>query len=222
MPTADPIDILEEAVTIDAPSGALSGVLAYPLAGAASRAALVIGPHPLMGGRLENNVVRAVARGLAEHGLSTLRFAFAGDGPSAEVMDTFWRTGHAPNDPAHVEDARAAAGWFARSVRPPDVLVGYSFGAAIAGLLLDEIAPARVALISPTLTHHDLDGLARSSLPKLVMTSDNDFATPLATVEDWVADCAEPKTLVVLPSAEHFFRDQEDRLVQEIVQWLRD
>ena len=102
-----------------------------------------------------------------------------------------------------------------------DLLVGYSFGAAIAGMLFEEIAPAQIVVISPTLTHHDLDGLARSTLAKLVIASDNDFATPLSTVEDSVKRCVDPTKLVVLPSAEHFFRDQEERLVDEIVQWLR-
>lgn len=216
----DPVDILEESVAIDAAHGELAGVLAYPLAGVPTRAALVVGPHPLMGGRLENNVVRSVARGLAEYGLTTLRFAFAGDGPTSEVMDEFWRTGHAPDDPARVDDARSAAIWFAHNVIGPTVLVGYSFGASILAEMIDLVGATQLVLICPTIAHHDFTEVARSSLPKLVIASNNDFATPLDAVETWAARCAGDANLIVLESAEHFFRGQEDRLVGEITTWL--
>jgi alpha/beta superfamily hydrolase len=219
-PVPEPADILEESVTIAAPAGALAGVLAYPLAGAPTSAGLVIGPHPQMGGRLENNVVRAVGRGLAECGRLALRFAYAGAAPTAESMDAFWRTGHAPEDPQRMHDALAAARWL-RNLNPSAVvLVGYSFGASLLAPLLDQLPVVGIVLISPTLVQHDFSALAICRVPKLLIVSDNDFATPLETARGWFSACAESKTLAILPSAEHFFRGQEQSLVNEIARWL--
>jgi alpha/beta superfamily hydrolase len=56
-------------------------------------------------------------------------------------------------------------------------------------------------------------------LPKLVIAADNDFATPLPTTRQWFKSAMESKHLVVLEAAEHFYRDQEDAIIREIVQW---
>jgi alpha/beta superfamily hydrolase len=211
---------MEESVTLDSPRGELAGVLAYPLAGKPEIAALIVGPHPLMGGRLSNNVVRHVGRGLAESGLLTLRFAFAGGGPTSEVMEQFWQTGRAPEDPHRSEEVRSAWLWLAERHRGPAVLVGYSFGASLLGELLDDERVRGVVMIGATLLQHDYGRLARACMPKLLLAADNDFATPLSASQTWFAAAEKPKTLIVVPAAEHFYRDQEDRIVQEIVAWL--
>ena len=215
----EPLDILEEAVEIPGDDAPLAGVLAYPLAGRPSRGALIVGPHPLMGGRLENNVVRGVGRGLAEHGLITLRFQFSGASTSAEVMECFWQTGVAPDDPRRADDARSAAAWFAGLISAPALLIGYSFGASLLAALSSERTPG-VVLIGPTLTQHDYAALAASAVAKLIIAADNDFATPPAATQSWFEAAAEPKKLVVVPAAEHFYRGQESRLVEEIVRWM--
>jgi alpha/beta superfamily hydrolase len=217
-------DILEESVAIPFGRDQLTGVLAYPFAGEPRGAALVIGPHPLMGGRLENNVVRHVGRGLAEHGLLSLRFCFANAGVSADVMESFWETGQAPDDVNRGQEAQAALDWLARTCTYHLLLVGYSFGASLLGELASTGNVAEritaVALIGPTLAQHDYTLLAASPLPKLVITADNDFATPLTLTRKWFAGTANPKRLVVVPAAEHFYRDQEPRLIEEIVSWM--
>lgn len=173
----------------------------------------------MMGGRLDNNVVRATARGLAERGCLSLRFEFGGNQASAEGMEAFWRTGHAPDDPQRADDTRAACAYL-HGIRPlPTVAIGYSFGAALLGCLLDKPWISNLVLLGATLEHHDYSPIARSPLPKLVITADNDFATPLATTRRWFEIAKDPKRLVVLQAAEHFYRGQEDAIIQEIVQW---
>jgi len=172
-----------------------------------------------MGGRLENNVVRHVGRGLAEHGFATLRFRFAGTGATSDVMDRFWKTGRAPEDPQRASEAAAAHAWLITLCGEATILVGYSFGAS---LLADLVTPRTrgVVLIGATLAQHDYAALADRPIPKLLIAADNDFATPLPTTETWFANAADPKQLVVMPSAEHFYRGQEGRIVEEIMQWL--
>lgn len=213
-------DILEESVLIDGETTPLSGVLAYPLAGPQRGAVLVAGPHPLMGGGLQNNVVRSVARGLAEQGYVSLRFAYGGQGASQETMREFWQTGCAAEDPVRAIEARDALS-FLRSVCPgPVILVGYSFGASVIGTLLQAPPPDRLVLIGPTLNQHSFSIIQSSPVSKLVITADNDFATPLDHTRSWF-DAARPrKKLVIIEAAEHFYRGLEERLVAEIAQWL--
>ncbi len=200
----DPLDILEEQVRIGPEDDGLDGILAYPFAGQPQRLALVVGPHPMMGGRLENNVVRAVGRGLAEHGFCTLRFRFSGDGPSPEVMDAFWRTGRAPDDPRRARDAQTAFDWLIRTRHGPVTLIGYSFGASLLTGLCGHARVRHIVMIGATLAQHDYAPIAASSRPKLLITADNDFATPLETTRAWYASACEPKHLVLLEAAEHF------------------
>lgn len=217
---AETIDIIEESSSIESGGELVSTVLAYPFAGAPRRAVLIAGPHPLMGGGLQNNVVRAVARGMAEHGLVSLRFAYGGAGPSTETMQEFWHTGHAPDDPHRVFDARIALKHLRSVCSAPAVFIGYSFGASVVGALLSEAAPSSLVLIGPTLCQHSFDAVQQSTIPKLVITANNDFATPLERTLAWYEYAQSPKKLVIIDAGEHFYRGSEDRLVEEIIQWL--
>jgi len=215
----EPADILEESVRIPAEVDELGGVLAYPFVGRPERVALVVGPHPMMGGRIENNVARAVGRGLAEHGFVTLRFRFGGAGPSAEIMGEFWRTGHAPDDPRRVGDAVTAFQWLKLTHPAPTVAIGYSFGASLLSALCGDSQISHLVMIGATLAQHDYEAIAACTKPKLVITADNDFATPLDATQAWFERADEPKRLVMIEAAEHFYRGQEQRLVSEILDW---
>lgn len=214
------LDILEESVRIDSETSHLSAVLAYPFDSAPRGAALVAGPHPLMGGGLQNNVVRSVARGLAEYGLVSLRFAYGGPGASHETIQEFWQTGHAPEDTRRAVEAHDALSYLLSVCSEPMVLLGYSFGAAVIGELLHEMVPKGLVLIGPTLSQHSFDAIQESPVPKLLITADNDFATSLDRTRTWFAAARSPKKLVIVEAGEHFYRGLEDRLVAEIVQWL--
>ena len=80
-------------------------------------------PHPLRGGDMLNNVVRALAEAFAERGFAVLRFNFRGVGSS---------TGQYAEGIGEQEDAKAALSWL---IAQPGIdvdrlfLAGYSFGA---------------------------------------------------------------------------------------------
>src|SRR5262249_32059156 len=56
----------------------LHGRLAYPEEGLPVAGVVLAGPHPLLGGTMDNNVVAGVGDGLARRGLLSLRFDYAG------------------------------------------------------------------------------------------------------------------------------------------------
>jgi alpha/beta superfamily hydrolase len=209
--------VYQERVRIPSAHGHLAGELAYGL-GAERCMCLLVNPHPYMGGHMENNIVRALALGLARDDMVTLRFDYSGvgesDGPTVDVvgaMAQFWATGDSPRDPQMLDDVRCAADWLRGQVGLPLALAGYSFGAhAMQAALADDVAAAVV--ISPTIRHHDFAVVAGLSVPKLVIYSDNDFAATAEQVEAWLERVAEPRTAHRISGGEHFYRGREDVL----------
>lgn len=211
-------EILQEHVAVRGPRGRMAGEIAY-LPGELRAAALLINPHPLMGGRMDNNVVARLACGAAAQGSLALRFDYAGvgdsDGPPVDVaasMQEFWSTGRAPEDPLMIDDARAALAWLRRQADLPTVLIGYSFGAHVATEILDDLTEA-VILIAPTINRHDFALLQRRAIDTLIVHSDNDFATGQDDLKSWMDALPGSVQTVCLPGADHFFRGMEDELV---------
>ncbi len=210
-------EVFDERVWIDTHAGRLEGVLSYGM-DRPRLACVVAPPHPFMGGTLQNNVLKALAAALAAAGHVCLRFNYRGvgesDGARVDVlagMQIFWETGHAPDDPLLIADAREAISWLSARVDAPLVGVGYSFGAyaLAAGGLTDFCG---LAMILPTLARHDFEAVRCASLPRLVVYSDDDFATPASTVESWIARANGSVTAHCVPGGQHFFRGLESRV----------
>jgi len=203
--------IIEERVTITAPAGDLPGILAYPEEGRPIAGLLVAGPHPFLGGQLENNVVEALARAAAKHGRFSLRFAYRrSEGEDlAEQMNSFWATGHAPQDEELLHDLRAALE-FARETGPVTGIAAYSFSCWLTSRLVAEDGfSGSVALVAPTVEHHEFDTMCRWPGPKLVVGSADDFATSAGSLAGEVGRWHPPVELEMFDGAEHFFRGQE-------------
>ena len=105
---------------------------------------------------------------------------------------------------------RVALDYLAKRFSAPIIFAGFSFGAAI-GLRAAVPDPRVRALISLG-TPVNADGreytyalLRESQQPKLLLSGGHDqFATP-AQLEQVFANAAEPKRLVLIPEADHFF-----------------
>lgn len=217
------------------PSGAfrLEGVLAYAAGPTCAGTVVVAGPHPYLGGDMDNNVVRALARGLAERGWTTLRFNYRGqgasEGPPLDVnaqMAVFWQTSQAPGD-ADLADDLVAAGRFltraAGAAHRPHHLAAYSFGCWLASRVADQPPrPVSLVLVSPPVTRHDFSRLASVRQPKLVVAADNDFACQTPALQEAMASMPEPKRLVTFPTAEHFFKGMESVLVDRVSDFLEE
>jgi alpha/beta superfamily hydrolase len=198
-----------------------TGELSYDEQAVPIASALLLCPHPFMGGTMENNVIRHLAVVLTGARLVTLRFDYAAisDTDLAANMASFWQTGHAPHDAALVEDARHAGAWLKRQFGLPEVLVGYSFGAHVAASLLDKSSVA-IVMIAPTVVHHDLTPLCTARIPKLVIYSNNDFATPQLATDTWYAGLAGPKSKRCLIGGDHFYKRQETDVAEAVISFL--
>jgi alpha/beta superfamily hydrolase len=224
--------IVVERVAIDGGPYRLEGELAYPETAPPVGAAVIAGPHPLLGGNRQNNVVRGVGDGLAARGLATLRFDYRGvggsDGPAVDVaehMARFWATGHVPDEMALAEDVRCAVGHLRRAAGPhlPLALVGYSFGCALLPFApLDGTNRPVLVLVAPTVGKHDYDSYKSVSSPVLVLASEDDFAADAARLERWVDGLTAPARLIVRLLDNHFFRGHEPWLAETIADFLAD
>jgi alpha/beta superfamily hydrolase len=220
------------AETVRFPAGAsrLEGELAYP-DGPAAGAVLIAGPHPLLGGNRDNNVVRGLADSLARGGLVTLRFDYQGvgcsEGPGGDVaahLAAFWQTSRAPDEPRFRDDLAAALA-FLRDAAPglPVALAGYSFGCSLlSGVLPPDDALTPLVLVAPTLGSHDYAPYERLPNPKLVIAPDGDFAADARCLERWFGLLPGSKQLLRPRQDGHFFRGHEDWLAATVATFLDD
>lgn len=220
--------LIHEQLTIPGPAGGLSAELIYPVEGRACAAIVLVNPHPLMGGTMQNNVIAALAENLPVEGLVTLRFDYRGvghsEGDRADVeaaMAAFWKSGHAPQDEGLIDDAQAVLRWADRHLELPVAVVGYSFGAYAALRMITDRERGATVLISPTLKQHCFQCVTTTEAPLLVIYSDDDFATPRQSTESWLASLPVPVQSLCIPGGEHFFKGLEARVTGAVGAFIR-
>ena len=192
--------------TIDdlrSPAGRLEALLNVG-ASDARYTALVCHPHPLGGGTLHNKVVYHAMKALHALGLPVLRFNFRGTGLSEGAHDE----GRGEQD-----DVRAALDWLDREFHRPILFAGFSFGGYV-GLRAccgDARVPGLIALGLPVRAEgrdYDYNFLHECPQPKLFISGTRDQYGPRAEVEAAVALARDPKELVWIADADHFFVPQ--------------
>lgn len=221
--------ILDELTRFESDGLSLEGRLAYPESANPTFAALIAGAHPLLGGREENNVADAVRTGLAAAGAVAMTFNYRGVGGSEaggfdweRMIADFWREGRVPEEQLWLSDAKNALNHLRTIIDAPKVLVGYSFGCWVISQLAAAANPPATILISPNPTQHDLSGVDTASAPLLVVSSDNDFSCPLDSLQAWFTERHDPKRHALLPGAEHFFRQREAEVVENVCNFLNE
>lgn len=219
MHTAAPI----RSFFLDGPAGRLEALLNGG-ADNATHAALVCHPHPLFGGTLHNKVVFHTMKALNSFGYPVLRFNFRGAGLSQGEHD---------QGKGEVDDVRTALNWLHAEFHRPLIFAGFSFGAAIGlraacadprvrALIGLGVPVAPVAAASEEPRVYTLDFLKDCTRPKLFVSGARDQFGPRAELETLVASVPEPKKLVIIPGADHFFEGRLRELRESIEAWLRE
>jgi len=202
---------------LDGPAGRLEALLNTG-AERATHAALVCHPHPLYGGTLHNKVVFHAMKALNNFGYPVLRFNFRGAGLSQGEHD---------HGNGEVDDVRAALDWVDREFHLPMIFAGFSFGAAV-GLRV-ACADARVvAVIGLGLPVdaiddrvYDFEFLRDCMKPKLFVSGDRDQFGPRAKLQRVVEALLEPRKLVIVEGADHFFEGRLRELREAIEIWIK-
>jgi alpha/beta superfamily hydrolase len=208
---------------LQGPSGRLEALLN---AGAsdATHAAVVCHPHPLFGGTLHNKVVFHTMKALNGFGFPVLRFNFRGTGLSEGEHDY---------GKGEVEDVRTALDWLDAEFHLPLIFAGFSFGAAI-GLRAAcsdsrvravmgigvPVAPVAADKEDPRVyTFEFLQGCFK---PKLLVSGARDQFGPRGKLESLAASVPEPKKLVIIEGADHFFEGRLRELREAIEAWVTE
>ena len=203
---------------LNGPSGRLEALLNEGTAGA-THAAVVCHPHPLYGGTFHNKVVFHAMKALNGFGFPVLRFNFRGAGLSEGEHD---------RGIGEEGDVRAALDWLDCEFHLPILFAGFSFGAAV-GLRVacpDGRVKAAVGLGIPVVPiedrNYDLSFLHNCGKPKLFVSGDRDQYGPRAPVEAMVNSLSEPKKLVFISSADHFFAGRLREMREAMEGWIRE
>jgi uncharacterized protein len=211
-----------QTLSIPGPAGNLEALLVEGQPNA-RYAALVCHPHPKGGGTMHNKVVYRAAKTMHSLGLTTLRFNFRGTGLSEGEHD---------EGRGEQEDVRAALDWLHARYGLPVLVVGFSFGAYVTLRTCcrgadapnsDARVPGLAALGLPVAAEgrgYSYSFLATCTLPKLFISGGADEYGPTETLQQIVASAAEPKTLVIIPDADHFFAGKLEQMQHALHEWF--
>jgi len=208
---------------LDGPAGRLEALLNSG-ASNASHAAVVCHPHPLFGGTLHNKVVFHTMKALNSFGFPVLRFNFRGTGLSQGEHD---------HGIGEADDVRTALDWVDSEFHLPMIFAGFSFGSAVG--LRAAYSDARVKAVigvgtpvSPVSSGEEeprvytFDFLKDCPKPKLFVSGARDQFGPRNKLEELVASVPEPKKLVIIEGADHFFAGRLRELREAIEAWVRE
>ena len=198
-----------ESLFLDGPAGRLEALLEEPEDSEPREAALVCHPHPQHGGTMHTKAVYRIARGLRSAGAVVLRFNYRGVNLSA---------GNYAHGEGELDDARAALAYLrGRYPTLPFTLAGFSFGSRIALRLGCEGGGARrvIAVGFPTV-YKDRAYLENCAVPRIFIQSTRDQFGPTSELEPLVASLPEPKKLILVEAADHFFAGALPELEREI------
>ncbi|HSB60471.1 MAG TPA: alpha/beta fold hydrolase [Vicinamibacteria bacterium] len=212
-----------ESFDLAGPAGRLEAVLMRPEA-APVAAAVVCHAHPLHGGMMHFKVVFRAAKALQHQGLAALRFNFRGVGRSEGVHD---------HGRGEQDDVRAALREVEqRFPRLPLLLGGFSFGSSMALRVgaADERVKAVFALGFPASMAgaggegNLTSGTAPLSLegwrkPILFVHGERDEIGPVERIREMVEGLPEPRRLVVIGEADHFFAGRLEALQEAVGAW---
>lgn len=201
---------------LNGPAGRLEALLNAGSAHA-THAAVVCHPHPLYGGTLHNKVVFHTMKALNRFGYPVLRFNFRGAGLSQGEHD---------RGDGEVEDVNTALDWVDREFHLPIIFAGFSFGAVV-GLRAacpDVRVRAVIGLGLPVAAvddrAYDFEFLQACMKPMLFVSGERDQFGPRARLEAIVGSLPEPKKLVIVPGADHFFEGRLRELRETIEAWV--
>ena len=224
---SQPVNSALRAVTLNGPSGRLEALLNEG-SEEAPYAALVCHPHPLGGGTMHNKVAYHAMKVLnaPEWDLRwpVLRFNFRGTGLSEGKHHGM----------AESADVVAALSWLEGQFKKPVVVVGFSFGAAMALTACcdghsDGSSRANIrALAALGLPIHGFGArfhyryLSGCTLSKLFLSGDRDEFAPAAELKQLADAAADPKQMVLIPGADHSFSGQLDAMQRALSGWLKE
>jgi uncharacterized protein len=211
------VEVSERPVTVTSSDGlSLVGVLSSP--DSPKAAAVICHPHPRMGGTMNAPLLLALRDELVRRHYAVLRFNFRGIG------DSEGESSLGVDEVADAEGAVSQVRSFDEAL--PVVLVGWSFGAAVAVRLAarDDSLAGCVAIAPAVKPRPEISaglppaGEVEVDVPLLLVCAANDELVARDDCAGW-AETARAE-VVVAGGANHFFWGKYEALVATVGDWL--
>jgi alpha/beta superfamily hydrolase len=190
----------EEKVFIPSNGIQLEGLLSIQESSSLRSGVILCHPHPQYGGDMDHPVITTSVGAASQEGFSTLRFNFRGVGESQ---------GSYGEGVGERQDVKAVTNYFYSRLKddhPLFILVGYSFGAwAGFPIAIEDERYIGMVAIAPPLEIYDFGFLKGCKKKKLFVAGDQDSFCGPTLLEKWYQQLDEPKSLAVIPGADHFF-----------------
>lgn len=204
-------------VEISGPAGRLSALLHRP-AGEIRFVGVVSHPHPLFGGTMDNKVAYRVARALEASGGLVARYDFRGVRRSEGTHDH--GIGEQDDARAVLAFARERAWDLAGRRDLPAILAGFSFGSVISSRVAakgDADVGSLLLVGAPVLTHGFGELREKpAGLRVACVQGSRDEHGPMPELHAAWSGIAEPKRLVVIEGAGHFFDGEQQQLFDAV------
>jgi alpha/beta superfamily hydrolase len=192
-------------VIFPGPEGRLEGRFA-PAPKPRAPVAMILHPHPMSGGTMNNRIVIELYKTFQRRGFATLRFNFRGVGKSQGVFD---------NGIGELSDAASALDWVQsfHAEASTTWVAGFGFGAWIGMQLLMRRPEIRGFIsIAPPANMFDFTFLAPCPASGIIIQGENDeVVTPIA-VQKLVDKLRTQKHITIhhdtIPKANHFFEHE--------------
>jgi len=206
----------EEKVFVPSDTIQLEGFLSVQEALSVKGGVILCHPHPQYGGDMDNPVITTAAETATEQGFSTLRFNFRGVGESGGSY------GDGEGERKDVEAAIHYLYSVQKSSNLPLVLLGYSFGAWVGvSAALNDGRIKGIVVIAPPLELYDFGFLKGCKKKKLIIAGNRDLFCPATLLEKWYQQLEEPKSLIIIQGADHFFFAHIRFLIKPLREFLK-
>ena len=180
--------------------------------------ALVLHPHPLYGGTMNNKVVYHLYKLCINMGFSVLRINFRGVGNSQGTFD---------NGLGELADVYAALDWLHENVKNASSywILGFSFGTWIgmhAIMRRPEIEGFIMA--APPISRYDFNFFIPCPVSGLIIQGSDDEISRYNDTSSFVDQCNESKSVKVdyhvIDGSDHFFKDRLDEFDSTVQRYL--
>jgi len=205
-------------VSFQGPAGRLEGKY-FSQKEKNSPIAVILHPHPLHGGNMNNKVTYRLFETFVRNGFSVLRFNFRGVGNSEGTFD---------NGIGELGDAAAALDWLhSNHPHTPQIwLAGFSFGSWITlQMLMRRPDLKRFIAVAPPAGLYDMTFLSPCPTTGLVIYGGSDELTSPADTEHMLKSTTRQKGISIhaakIPGADHFFTSHQEELIATVNTYIK-
>ena len=206
-------------IVFNSPGGRIEGKY-YQAENPNSPAALILHPHSLHGGTMNNKVVHTIANTFIRNKFSVLCFNFRGVGKSSGVFD---------HGVGELLDAATALDWLQNNNPSASTywVAGFSFGAWIGlQLLMRRPEIGGFVAVAPPVSLYDFNFISPCPIHGMIIQGEADKIVPEESVYKFYEKLDKQRSseidYVVLNGADHFFKNKLNALDNTLNSYLED